>query len=581
MDAREWLDSQGVKLRRFAVGDFKTTCPRCSAGRRNKKEPCLSVTVNSTDDVVVNCHHCGWSEGNVAKGEYKSTRRHWTKPTPPAREEGDFELMLEWFRDRGISADTVANFGIFPTRQWFPQSDREERCAAFPYRWNGEVWNHKYRTGRSKMFRQDKEPRPVLFNADCIHENIYELIFVEGEMDVLAMAEVGITNAVSLPNGAPNPGSHGGEKRYEPLETHAAELEKIERIVIATDDDEAGDALAEELSRRLGIGRCYRVRMIEGDQSFKDANDALMAGYGQMIARCLAQAKPWPVPGLEDVEAYEAEVYDSFDGKGPQPLSLGWREMDKALKVLPGQLVVITGIPNHGKSRWVDNVIIRTMERHRWSWAMFSPETDEIGHLADLAETYQQKPFHDGPTERMSRDELREAMEWLKDYLVIIEPMEDAMPSVDWIIERAKAAVLRRGIRGLVIDPWNEVEASRPRTMTETEFVSSALSKLKRFAKMYGVTIFVVAHPAKPDQRAGVDEPPSIYSIAGSAHWRNKADAALIVHRDFSEDITKVIVEKVRRQPMCGRPGTVKFEFRDWAFRDRPGSYTAKGGRPE
>lgn len=581
MDAREWLESQGVKLRRFGVGDYKTTCPRCSAGRRNKKEPCLSVTVNSSDDVVVNCHHCGWSEGNVAKGEYKSTRRHWTKPVPPDPVDADMEAMLAWFRDRAISADTVKEFGIFPTRQWFPQSDAEERCAAFPYRWRGEVWNHKYRTGKSKMFRQDKDPRPVLFNADCLDKQYEEVIFVEGEMDVLAMAEMGIFNAVSLPNGAPNPGSRGGDKRYEPLETHAEELEKVERIIIATDNDDAGEALAEELSRRLGIGRCYRARMVDGDLSFKDANDALMAGHGQMIGKCVVSAKPWPLPGLEDLEVYRDGYLDAYDGNGPLPLSLGWREMDKALKVLPGQLVVITGIPNHGKSRWMDNVIIRTMERHRWSWCMFSPETDEIGHIADLAETYQQKPFSPGPTDRMSRDEALEAFEWIGDSLVVIEPLEDAMPSVDWIIERAKAAVLRRGIRGLVIDPWNEVEASRPRTMTETEFVSQALSKLKRFAKMYGVTIFVVAHPAKPDQRAGEDEPPSIYSIAGSAHWRNKADAALVVHRNFAEGVTSVIVDKVRRQPACGRPGAVKFEFRDWHFRDRPGSYTAKGGRSE
>lgn len=581
MDAREWLDSQGVKIRRFAVGDFKTTCPRCSAGRRNKKEPCLSVTVNSPDDVVVNCHHCGWSEGNVAKGEYKSTRRHWKVPEPPEREEGDFELMLAWFRDRAISADTVANFGIFPTRQWFPQSDREERCAAFPYRWRGQVWNHKYRTGKSKMFRQDKEPRPVLFNADCLDKGYEELIFVEGEMDVLALSELGFHNAVSLPNGAPSPGSRGGDKRYEPLETHAEELEKIERIVIATDNDEAGDALADELSRRLGIGRCYRARMEAGGRSYKDANDALMAGDMDLVRGCLQTAKPWPVPGLEDVEVYRDRYLDAYDGRGPQPLSLGWREMDKALKVLPGQLVVITGIPNHGKSRWMDNVIVRTMERHRWSWAMFSPETDEAGHLADLAETYQQKPFSDGPSPRMSREEAIEAFEWISDSMVVIEPLEDALPTVDWIIERAKAAVLRRGIRGLVIDPWNEIEASRPRTVTETEFISAALSKLKRFARMYGVAVFVVAHPTKPEQRSGTAEPPSIYSIAGSANWLNKADAALIVFRDFSAQVTEVIVDKVRRQPVCGRPGKVEFEFKDWAFRDRPGSYSAKGGRAE
>lgn len=42
----------------------------------------------------------------------------------------------------------------------------------------------------------------------------------------------------------------------------------------------------------------------------------------------------------------------------------------------------------------------------------------------------------------------------------------------------------RYGIRGLVIDPYNELDHQRPAAMTETEYVSQMLGKIKRFAQV-------------------------------------------------------------------------------------------------
>lgn len=58
------------------------------------------------------------------------------------------------------------------------------------------------------------------------------------------------------------------------------------------------------------------------------------------------------------------------------------------------------------------------------------------------------------------------------------------LPNVDWVLEKAQSAVLRYGIRGLVIDPYNELDHRRPRTMSETEYISQILTKIKRFAQV-------------------------------------------------------------------------------------------------
>ena len=74
--------------------------------------------------------------------------------------------------------------------------------------------------------------------------------------------------------------------------------------------------------------------------------------------------------------------------------------------------------------------------------------------------------------------------------------------------------------------------------------------------------MWMVAHPAKMQRGAdGSYPPPSLYDISGSAHWNNMADVGLVVHRDFEEDNTRVIIRKIREQGLYGSIGEVFFRF--------------------
>ena len=130
------------------------------------------------------------------------------------------------------------------------------------------------------------------------------------------------------------------------------------------------------------------------------------------------------------------------------------------------------------------------------------------------------------------------------------------------MLEAANAAVLRYGINGLVIDPYNELDHHRPQGMSETEYVSQMLGKLKRFCILTDCHVFFVAHPAKPERNqsaSGQLAVPTMYSISGSAHWVNKPDIGIIVHRLWNEDgtqqnTTEIHIKKVRRRAI-GAPG--------------------------
>lgn len=114
-----------------------------------------------------------------------------------------------------------------------------------------------------------------------------------------------------------------------------------------------------------------------------------------------------------------------------------------------------------------------------------------------------------------------------------------------------------------MIDPWNELEHTRPQGLSETEHISQVLGKIRRFAHAHGVHIWLVAHPTKlAKDREGGYPVPTPYDVSGSAHFRNKADMALSVWRDVTnEDApTQMHIQKVRFRE-SGQIGMVSLYF--------------------
>src|SRR5262249_5049751 len=160
--------------------------------------------------------------------------------------------------------------------------------------------------------------------------------------------------------------------------------------------------------------------------------------------------------------------------------STGWLCLDEFMTIRPGELTIVTGVPNSGKSEFVDALMVNLATTFGWRFGVCSFENPPDEHIAKLAEKHLGLPFWDGPTARMSADELRLAMDWVADRFYLIRA-DDEAPTIDWILTAAKGAVLRHGIRGLVIDPYNEIEHKRPANQTETEYVSQLLGRVKRF----------------------------------------------------------------------------------------------------
>lgn len=235
-------------------------------------------------------------------------------------------------------------------------------------------------------------------------------------------------------------------------------------------------------------------------------------------------------------------------------LSTGWQSMDEHYTVRAGEFTVITGIPGHGKSSWLDNLMINLSKRHQWRWAVFSAENFPISrHAAGLMEIYIGKPFSPGPCKRMSPKERDEAVKWVGEYFRFIQPREDRY-SLDRIVQIAFSA---GDIDALVIDPWNELDHSRPRDMREDEFISVSLTKLRWLARNSEIHVFVVAHPAKYQKKNGEPKPViSLNDVKGASEWYAKADNGISVWRDETDRDggTDIHIQKIRFREV-GRAG--------------------------
>ena len=558
------LSEQGIKLNTNQIGNHKTVCPQCSHTRKKKSDPCLSVKLDPHGGAVWKCHNCEWS-GSIKSGS--TFARHEAKPIkkpalPPKVETLRDQKLCDWFAGRGISENTLRVFAIYKTEMFFGQ--KNETCIAFPYVDGLELQeanNIKYRTA-DKRFRQEKDAVKTFYKCpDFKVRDATEIIFVEGEMDVLSLYECGFQNVISLPDGAPQKAEmRADDKRFQLLET--LNVDRLEKVIIAVDMDEAGQALATELEHRLGKDICWRVSWPDSqDVTCKDANETLLMHGSGVVVECIESAKPNPIAGVFNANEYMDGVLDLYYGRTAKPLSTGFSELDDLYKVMPATFNVVTGVPNHGKSNFLDQIIINMAEHHDWKFAVFSPEHSTQQHLRRLVEKRNRKPFDDGPTPRMSEAELRRGMDWLDGSFHFIES-GDHIPTIDYILDKAKRINLLHGIDGLVIDPFNKIDASRESGKREDEHIRDLISKCQQFGKYYNVTVWMVAHPHKMYRTDdGIIPPPDLYQIAGSAHWNNMCDVGMVVHRDFETNETRVIMRKVREQGVYGNIGECFFTF--------------------
>lgn len=558
----------GIDLRGRTGEEVKTTCPQCSHTRKKSKYPCLNV---NTSKGIWHCHHCGWSGGlgtGVINRSAPPSRRVY--PKPEFRPAGLSDKAHDWFTKRGIATDVLVRNRISLERVWMPQIEDEVTAIAYPYYKGGEVVNIKYRDG-NKNFRQVAGAEKILYKYDDIDDEL--TIICEGEMDALSLEVAGYRNAISVPDGAPELKAQNFEKKFEFLDDER--LDKVKQWVLAVDSDEPGKKLEDELARRLGREKCLRVVWPEG---CKDANEVLQKLGPETLSACIQDAKPFPIEGVFSIEDIEDDIDTMLDMGMVKGEPTGWESVNGLYKPAPGQWTLVTGIPSMGKSEWLDALAVNIAENAGWSFGVCSPENQPISwHAAKLIEKRMGSRLVAG---QINRQAFMDAKAWMSQHFDFIMPEE---PSLDSVLAKAKILIRKKGMKGLIIDPYNELDHTKRKDgVSETEYVSLFLTQMRKFARDNQIHIWLVAHPAKlMKDKDGTYPVPDGYSVSGSAHFFNKADNIIAVHRDTSNPNapTEVHVQKVRSR-WLGRRGIAYLKWRSESgrFSEYNGAYSPPTG---
>lgn len=354
-----YVEDFGSAITNARALQIKVRCPFCDDIRSNKTDRSLSI---NTRTLAYHCHYCD------AKGVLKSRfddildktqrnmmkhKKEYKRPEPPKQENFDLDAgLIEYFKSRGISENTLRKCKVSKETHFFPQLNAKKGCIGFNYYLDGEIINVKYRT-RNKDFTLVGGAELIPYNIDSISPASYKdgekkyCLCVEGEVDCLTYVECGYTHVISVPNGA----NKNLEYLDDFIESH---FDHLEEIYISSDNDKKGLELRSELLRRFGQDRC---KVVDYPSPCKDINEVLVKYGRDAVKGCVENAiemKPEGVQELWDVESSVDDIYEHGFQKGT---TIGVEDFDKIFSVKTGLLGVITGLPSHGKCLSVNELL--------------------------------------------------------------------------------------------------------------------------------------------------------------------------------------------------------------------------------
>jgi len=545
-------------------GATQGTCPLCSSDRQPKNQTAQCASYD-WERGLGTCHNCDTSFQLHSYQRKGASERVYIRPETPEQFNDVSTNVETWFGTRGISKQTLQELQVTEGSEWMPQTSKAENTIQFNYFMGDQLINIKYRDGR-KNFKLYKGAEKVFYNINSII-GYDECIIVEGEMDVLALHEAGVKNVISVPNGATL-----NSNNLDYLDNCIDYFDDKTKIILAVDADEPGQALKNEFIRRLGAEACYTVDFAGS----KDANDYLIEHGADMLRSAIHAAKQVPLEGVSTLYDIQDELKD-FVKNGFKPgFQVGLKNFDDIFSTYTGQFITVTGIPSSGKSDFVDQMCVGYNTNYGWKTAFASPENAPT-YLH--AHKLMRKVWQDMPSPSdIDGEQWNKVADHVNDNFYFID-MERY--TLDHVLQKGAELVKRKGIKCLVIDPFNKVRDINCKTEDVNRYTMEYLTKIEIFAKKYDVLVFIVAHPTKMYKGSdGKIEEPTMYNIKGGGEWYDASYHGLLIHRDYEAKTVKAKVLKVKFQNLGenGAEAYFKWEPRSGCFLpNQPATVEADG----
>lgn len=525
------FEIEAYNVFKFKDGVKKEICPICTPNRKpeNQKKKDLELYWNTG---LGFCHHC---HERIQLHTYKKKVETKVYVRPTFKPSGVSSRVVKWFDGREISERTLKIAKVTEGLEWMPQTQKKENTIQFNYFLNDELINTKFRDGK-KNFKLCKDAEKIFYNLDSIRTE-KECVIVEGEIDALSFIEAGVYNVVSVPNGF----NDRGAVNLDYLDNYLDFFDNKEKIYLALDNDEAGINGKEEFIRRLGAERCYIVDFGE----YKDANDYLQVNTKEKLKGLIDEAQLTPMDNIVVLEDHNEELDDFWLNGFERGMTMDLPDFDKHFSLALKQYTLFTGVPQSGKSEFLDQLLLKINLKYGHKIGYCSTENEPFTFHYDklVQKLYGRRP--NGLTEVSSDD-----VKYVKDHITdnIFHVQFDKRYWLQDVLAKFTELVRRKGVRMFVIDPYNKIKLKGGSTDV-VKYTEEYHILLDEFVKKNDCHLFLVAHPLKMQLQEGSKKThimPTAYNIKGGSEHNDMSYNVIGINRIYESRLVHVKTLKVK-----------------------------------
>ena len=344
-------------------------------------------------------------------------------------------------------------------------------------------------------------------------------------------------------------------------------IKAFSTIVIATDNDEAGERTA-ELLKRAFPGKCYRVQMTK----HKDANEYLMQkDSSDFLYAWINRQKYVPDNVFNRSDQFEAIIRDD---KGSMYIPTGIADLDsRILGLMQGHFTVLTAPEGIGKTELMRYFEANLITNHPTvSFASMHSEESKKRSLLGLASYVLKKDVTLQDTETVINDDGEEEIVYLPSYKGT--PEDDVIAAIKSFTDRENfyqftlsidddpMSILEQiryfaevcGCKYVFFEPIQDLGYARQNDSSLEQFLSELVTKLALLATELGIGIVSIAHENDDGQ------------IRDCRMIGKRASVVLKLSRDKhaesdeEKNTTKITVEKNRPVGPTGYGGMLGFD---------------------
>lgn len=534
-DVFRFAGFKGIETSQKGNELFFKYCPYCNGGGRDKETMSINLTTGAFKCFRASCgrqgHFVELARDFDFRLEFDEPKQYKALPQPKAIEIRD--KAVEFLNSRGISRSTAERYKITTHKKHsnviiFPFYDENNVLVALKYR---KTDFNKEKDKCKEWF--EKDTKPILFGmAQCV--DFERLIITEGQVDSLSIAECGLSNAVSVPNGAMG---------FTWLSNCWEWITKFKEVVVFGDCEKGKITLIDTLLKRLPHTQMVKCVQQVDYLCEKDANDILRKYGKEAVIKAVENAK---VPDVEYVK--QLSEIEAVNLMQLPKITTSIPKLDRAIGGLYlGQVILLSGKRGEGKSTFASQLIVEALEQNNNVFA-YSGELPAyhfknwidlqiagINHIESTTNEYHDTEYY------IKKETVEVINNWYRNRAYIFDNSALQSEEYEGLLKIIEKAVCRYNVKLVMID--NLMTALDDDLSSDIFRKQSAFVKaVARIAKTYDVVVILIAHPKKSNGEFNND------TVSGSSDITNAVDVVMNYERchDGGQVDSKLTVTKNR-----------------------------------